>query len=56
MVMVIATAAPMLYKTNGVSDAVTMLVLGILAGIGSAYHFVNVKEAAIDANKAEAPK
>ena len=42
---------PLCYKLNQVSDSVTMIVLGILAGVGVAYGFVNVKDAKVDLDK-----
>jgi hypothetical protein len=36
---------PITYKENGVSDTVTLTVLVILASVGVAYGFINIKDA-----------
>ena len=48
MISCMSVGAPLVYKTQGVSDTITLAVIGILAGIGAAYGFINVKDAQID--------
>lgn len=48
MIIIVLTAIlPALYKYLQVGEAVTMTVLGILAGVGAAYGFINVKAKSI---------
>jgi len=42
-IMALSALLPLAYKYVGVGDAVTMTVLGILAGVGTAYGFINLK-------------
>jgi hypothetical protein len=48
VVMLLSVGAPLLYKTNGVSDSITLSVIALLGGIGVAYGFINVKDAKLD--------
>jgi hypothetical protein len=43
VIITLTALLPMAYKWLGVGEAVTMTVLGIMAGVGAAYGFVNVK-------------
>lgn len=43
-IVLLAVLAPIIYKDKGVQDAVTMTVLGILAGVGAAYGFLNIRD------------
>jgi hypothetical protein len=47
IVMIVSVAAPALYKHLEVSDAITMMVLGIIGGIGVAYGAVNVLDSKV---------
>jgi len=42
-IMALSALLPLAYKYVGVGDSVTMTVLGILAGVGTAYGFINLK-------------
>lgn len=50
-VLLMVGILPMVYKSNGVSETVTMTVLALLGAVGVAYGFVNVKDAKIEAEK-----
>lgn len=52
VVLIMVGALPMIYKSNGVSETVTMTVLILLASVGAAYGFMNVKDAKVEAEKA----
>jgi hypothetical protein len=43
VILTLTALLPMAYKWLEVGDAVTMTVLGIMAGVGAAYGFINVK-------------
>jgi len=43
VIIVLSSIIPLGYKYMNVGDAVTMTVLGIMAGVGTAYGFVNIK-------------
>lgn len=45
VVLIMAYFIPIKYKENGVSETVTMTVLVLLASVGAAYGFINVKDA-----------
>lgn len=51
VVLLMVGILPMIYKNNGVSEAVTMVVLGLLGAVGAAYGFVNVKDAKVEMEK-----
>lgn len=51
IVIVLAGALPYVYKAAAVSDTITIAVLVLLAAVGTAYGFVNLKDAKIDLEK-----
>lgn len=51
-----STIVPIAYHFIGISEAVTMSVLGILASVGVGYGIVNVQAAKTRTVKNEAPK
>lgn len=54
VVLLMVGGLPMIYKSNGVSETVTMTVLILLGSVGAAYGFMNVKDAKIEMEKAVA--
>ena len=46
LILASSSGLPLIYKSAGVSDMVSMAVLAIIGAVGSAYHVANVKEAA----------
>lgn len=48
LVLGASSGLPVLYKQLEISEIVTLTVLGIIAGIGTAYGFINLKESKID--------
>lgn len=50
-ILLLSSALPVIYKNSQVSDSVMLAVLAILAGVGTAYGFLNLKEANIDQPK-----
>ena len=53
VIITLSAILPMLYKWLGVGEAVTITVLGIMAGVGTAYGFVNIKAKESGASKDE---
>lgn len=51
LVILMVGGLPMVYKANGVSETVTMTVLLLLASVGAAYGFMNVKDARVEIEK-----
>lgn len=47
-VSIASVAVPILFKNQEVSDTVSIMVLGIIGGIGTAYGIINLKESKID--------
>lgn len=45
LILITAAIVPVVYKTMAVSDSVTMLVLGVIAGVGAAYGVINMQDA-----------
>lgn len=54
-VVLAAAILPIIYNRIGVSDAVTLSVLGIMAAVGSAYGFINAKQK-LDSDKVDIMK
>lgn len=46
-----SSGLPVLYKNMGISDSVTMLVIGIVGGIGVSYGIVNVMDRQVEVSK-----
>ena len=51
LIVVISFICPIVYQAMHVSDQVTMLVLGIIGGVGVAYGVINVKDAQVNPPK-----
>jgi len=51
VVVLLVSVLPITYKTNEVGDTITMTVLAILAAVGAAYGFINVKDAKLEIQK-----
>lgn len=45
IVLMLVAIAPICYKQNGVSDTIVLTVLLIFAAVGTAYGFINLKDA-----------
>lgn len=50
-VMILSVAAPILYQNLGVSETVTLTVLAMIGGVGTAYGVINYKDAKLDQGK-----
>jgi hypothetical protein len=54
VVLLMVGILPMIYKSNGVSETVTLTVLCLLGAVGAAYGFMNVRDAKVEVEKAVA--
>lgn len=44
-ILILAVGVPLLFKANGISDAITITVLVMIGSVGTAYGIMNLKEA-----------
>lgn len=51
MIMGGASGLPILYKHMAIPDSITMLVVGIIGGVGVSYGVVNVMDRKIEVDK-----
>lgn len=49
LLMILSSVLPLVYHKDGVSDTVTLTVLGLMTSIGVAYKIANVAESKKDA-------
>lgn len=48
MLIWLSTGAPILFHYLGISDQITLMVLGVYVGVGGIYHAVNVVDKRIN--------